>query len=95
MTLSDDKNKHTVIASADEEQALEWAAAQADPPQDADAYFDARMHEVLADYVRQYSIQTAVAPVDDVAVAYATAPAAEQAQVAAILNVPLVPLKSA
>lgn len=80
---------YTVTTSPDEESALQWVASQADPPEDAGAYFDKRMHEVLNDYVKQHSVQTAVAPVDDVAVAYATANAAQQTQVATILTVPL------
>jgi hypothetical protein len=80
---------YTVTTSADEEEALQWAAAQTDSPQDAASYFDARMHEVLQSYVKQHSVQTAVAPVEDVAVAYAQGTSEQQAQVATILAVPL------
>jgi hypothetical protein len=82
-----DMSDYTVTTSASEEEALQWVASQADPPQDAAAYFDARMHDVLGDYVKQYSVQTAVAPVDDVALAYASGTSEQQAQVATILGV--------
>ncbi len=80
---------YTVTTSTDEESALQWVASQTDPPEDAATYFNKRMHEVLNDYVKQHNMQTAVAPVDDVAVAYATASTAQQTQVANILTVPL------
>jgi len=80
--------RYTVEATESEDEALRWVAAQADPPQDAETYFDARMHEVLHSYEQQHAVQTAVAPVDDVAVAYAAADSATQAAVATTLGVP-------
>jgi hypothetical protein len=77
---------YTVTASAGEDEALQWVAGNADPPQDAAAYFDQRMHEVLHSYEQQHAVQTAVAPVDDVAVAYAAGTSEQQAQVATILG---------
>ena len=79
--------EYTITTTASEDEALQWVASHADPPQDAATYFDARMHEVLHSYEQQYAVQTAVAPVDDVAVAYAKADAATQTQVAATLGV--------
>jgi translation initiation factor 6 (eIF-6) len=79
--------EYTVTTDAAEEEALQWVAASADPPQDAATYFDARMHEVLHSYVQQHAVGTAVAPVDDVAVEYAKASTEQQAQVANILGV--------
>jgi hypothetical protein len=76
---------YTVTTSASEEEALQWVAAEA--AQDAAAYFDARMHEVLHSYEQQHAVGTAVAPVDDVAVAYAQADAATQAQVVSTLGI--------
>jgi hypothetical protein len=78
---------YTVTTTPSEEEALQWVASQADPPQDAATYFNARMHEVLHSYEQQHGVQTAVAPVDDVAVAYVKAPEADQTEVAAILGV--------
>jgi hypothetical protein len=78
---------YTVTTTATEEEALQWAASQVDPPQDAAAYFDARMHEVLHSYEQQHAVQTAAAPVEDVAVAYAKADTPTQTQVAGILGV--------
>jgi hypothetical protein len=79
--------EYTVSTSPSEDEALQWVASQADPPQDAASYFDLRMHDVLHSYEQQYAVQTAVAPVDDVAVAYAQADSATQAQVATTLGV--------
>jgi len=78
---------YTVTTTASEEEALQWVASNADPPQDAATYFDARAHEVLHSYEQQHAVQTAVAPVDDVAVAYAAGTSEQQAQVATILGV--------
>jgi hypothetical protein len=80
-----DMTDYTVSTSASEEEALQWVAAQAD--QDAASYFDQRMHEVLHSYEQQHAVQTAVAPVDDVALAYASGTSEQQAQVATILGV--------
>jgi hypothetical protein len=77
--------EYTVTTTDTEEQALQWVAAQAE--QDAATYFDARMHEVLHSYEQQHAVATAVAPVDDVAVAYVTGTSEQQAQVADILGV--------
>jgi len=79
--------QYVVETSASEEEALHWVASNADPPQDAAVYFDQRMHEVLHSYEQQHAVQTAVAPVDDVAVAYASGTSEQQAQVATILGV--------
>jgi len=78
---------YVVTTTASEEEALQWVAGNAHPPQDAAAYFDARAHEVLHSYEQQYAVQSAVAPVDDVAVAYAAGTSEQQAQVATILGV--------
>jgi hypothetical protein len=78
---------YVVTATASEDEALHWVAGNADPPEDAATYLDKRMHEVLHSYENQYAVQTAVAPVDDVAVAYAQADSATQAQVATTLGV--------
>jgi len=77
--------QYTVTASASENEALQWVAAQAE--QDAAAYFDLRMHDVLHSYEQLHAVNTAVAPVDDVAVAYAAGTSEQQAQVATILGV--------
>jgi hypothetical protein len=76
---------YTVTTTDSEEEALQWVAAEAE--QDAAAYFDLRMHEVLHSYEQQHALHTAVAPVDDVAVAYASGTSEQQAQVATILGV--------
>jgi hypothetical protein len=76
---------YIVTTTASEEEALQWVAAQAE--QEAAAYFDLRMHEVLHSYEQQHAVATALAPVDDVAVAYATGTSEQQAQVATILGV--------
>jgi hypothetical protein len=76
---------YTVTTNPSEEEALQWVAGQAN--EDAEIYFDARMHEVLADYVKQHAVQNAVAPVDDVAIAYASGTPEQQSQVAGILGV--------
>lgn len=81
---------YTVSASDEEDEALKWVASQAEPPQDPAAYFDARMHEVLFSYQQQHAVGTAVAPVDDVAVAYAKADPTTQTQVATTLGVEIV-----
>jgi hypothetical protein len=78
---------YTVTTTTDEQAALEWVAGQADPPEEPAVYFDARMHEVLKSYTQQYAVQNAVAPVDDVAVAYAQGTSEQQSQVAGILGV--------
>jgi hypothetical protein len=78
---------YTVTTNPEEESALQWVASQADPPEDAATYFDKRMHEVLASYTQQHNVQTAVAPVDEVAVAYAVGTTEQQTQVATILGV--------
>lgn len=89
---------YTVTTTDSEETALQWVAenstqGQTDtegnpvPPPTAAEYFDLRMHEVLHSYEQQHAVQTAVAPVDDVAVAYATGTPEQQAQVVAVLGV--------
>ena len=78
---------YVVTTTPDEQTALEWVASQTDPPQDPEMYFDARMHEVLRSYQQQYSVQTAAAPVDDVAVAYVQADTPTQEQVNTLLGV--------
>lgn len=77
---------YTVTTTPDEQAALEWVASQADPSQDPEIYFDARMHEVLHSYQQQYAVQTAAAPVEDVAVAYAQADTPTQEQVNTLLG---------
>ena len=85
---------YVVTTSPSEEEALQWVASQSGnpnadppvPPQTADEYFQARMHDVLHSYEQQHAVATAVAPVDDVAVAYAQADSAIQAQVANTLG---------
>jgi hypothetical protein len=83
---------YIVTTSPSEEEALQWTASQADPPQDAASYLDARVHDMLHSYEQQHGVQTAVAPVDDVTVAYVKGTPEQQQQVADILNVP--PTKS-
>lgn len=79
--------QYTVTTSDSEEQALQWCAANGEPPTDAASYFDARMHEVLHSYEQQYAVKTASAPVEDVAVAYAAADTPTQVQVNTLLGV--------
>jgi hypothetical protein len=79
--------EYIVTTTASEEEALQWVAGNADPPEDAATYLDKRMHEVLHSYEQQHAVQSAVAPVDDVAVAYAAGTSEQQAQVATILGV--------
>ena len=78
---------YTVTTTPDEQAALEWCAAQTDPPQDPEMYFDARMHEVLHSYEQQYAVANAAAPIDDVAIAYAKADTPTQEQVNTLLGV--------
>jgi hypothetical protein len=77
---------YTITATTEQDEALAWVAQQADPPQEPAAYLQARNTDILNDYVRQHAVQTAVAPVDDVAVAYASGTTQQQAQVADILG---------
>ena len=83
---------YVVSTNPDEQAALEWVASQADPPQDPEIYFDARMHEVLRSYQQQYAVQNAAAPVEDVAVAYAKADTPTQEQVNTLLGVQVQPV---
>lgn len=84
--MPSDKNRHITTATDKEEEALEWVAGG---PDQADAYLDARVHEVLQSYINQYNLATAVVPPADLGQAYIAATAEQQTQIAQILGVPI------
>lgn len=78
---------YTVTTTDEEQAALEWVAAQAEPAQDPAIYFDARMHEVLHSYVVQYGVATSQASPQEVALAYVQAAPLTQVRVNVLLGV--------